>query len=66
MGLSQSSSGAKRDEETEEIEARELDNLWTKENSRALEEMREEDKATRQRVRADNERSAARRAEHMC
>ena len=37
--------------------------MWSKENSRALAEMREQDKAARQRARAENEMSAARRAD---
>lgn len=63
MGLTQSSTGGARVEEELETEARELECLWHKENTRALEEMREQDKAARQRVRAENEMSAARRAD---
>ena len=63
MGVSQSSTGGARGEEELETEARELESLWSKENSRALEEMRGQDKAARQRARAENEMSAARRAD---
>ena len=63
MGLSQSSTGGARVEEELETEARELESLWHKENSRAMEEMREQDKAARQRLRAENEMSEARRAD---
>ena len=63
MGGSQSSNGGATVEEDVETESREVERLWSKENSRALAEMREQDKAARQRARAENEMSAARRAD---
>ena len=63
MGGSQSSNGGATVEEEVETESREVERLWSKENSRALAEMREQDKAARQRARAENEMSAARRAD---
>ena len=63
MGGSQSSNGGATVEEEVETESREVESLWSKENSRALAEMREQDKAARQRARAENEMSAARRAD---
>ena len=63
MGGSQSSNGGATVQEEVEIESREVERLWSKENSRALAEMREQDKASRQKARAENEMSAARRAD---